>query len=295
MPELPEVETIRRDLQRVVLHKKISHVEVRKRKMIVGDASAFIRTLSGRSINAIERRGKLLIFTLSASKRAPARYVLIHLKMTGQLIYVNDYHRIVGGHSWPPAVGVLPNKYSHIIFTFNDGARLYFNDMRQFGYARLVSAQQKKEIVDRFGLEPLLAQFTPAKLKELLKRRTAPLKNVLLDQTAISGLGNIYVDEACFRAGIRPMRPANRVTSAEVRQLHRAIQTVLRLAIKYRGTTFNDYRDGQGKPGSFVRHLNAYGRRGALCRRRGCRQQGSVIQKTVVAGRGTHYCPTCQH
>ena len=285
MPELPEVETIRRDLQRVLKGTRIARVEVRKRKLIRSNSRTFGRDLRGQVIDRIDRRGKLLIFVLKDEKR----YLLVHLKMTGQLIYRDKKKTVAGGHGYP-LVEQLPNKYSHIIIVFADKSRLYFNDMRQFGFMRLVNERELQEVLAAFGVEPLSRDFTVDRLQALLRGRRTALKNVLLNQSLIAGIGNIYVDEASFAAGVRPTRRADRVAKAEVKRLRGSIQSVLRRAITARGTTFGSYRDGLGGEGNFVHLLKVYGRAGERCKK--CRR--SRIKRVKLGGRGTAYCPTCQ-
>jgi formamidopyrimidine-DNA glycosylase len=187
-------------------------------------------------------------------------------------------------------VGELPNRYSHVIFSFVGGAKLFFNDMRQFGYLRVVNYQELKEVKAQYGIEPLTDDFSWKTLLLILQKRKTALKNVLLDQKVIAGLGNIYVDEACFAANIRPWRRADRISREEVKKLERAIRRILKLAIENRGTTFGDYRDGLGGEGNFVKKLKVYGRVGKLCKR--CKKVD--IKKVRVGGRGTSYCPVCQ-
>ncbi len=285
MPELPEVETIRRDLAELVTGKVFQGVRVQKPKMVHGDVLSLQRQLRRQKVQALHRRGKLLIWELSERNR----FLLVHLKMTGQLILDNGTGLVAGGHSWPP-IGEMPNKHTHLTFTFTDRTKLYFNDQRQFGYVQLVPSEVKEQIVARYGVEPLEADFTRVKLEEILKRRKASVKSVLLNQQVIAGLGNIYADEACFRAGILPERPANLITADETARLWRSIREVLRQAIKYRGTTFNSYRDAKGRTGSFVKKLKVYGRGGEVCLK--CGQ--TKLQRTRVGQRGTVYCPRCQ-
>lgn len=287
MPELPEVETIKNDLAEVLVGRTIADVDVRLPKMVRGDARSFRRRLRGQRIGSLARRGKLLIIELEGSNQ----YLLIHLKMTGQLIYRKADHVIAGGHSQSSMpVDSLPNKFSHIIFSLSDGATVYFNDLRQFGYVKLVSAQEKEDELSVYGVEPLAAAFTVDELRSRLKGRRVAVKAALLDQSVIAGLGNIYVDEACWLAGVRPMRRAHRLRAREVAALHRAIRQVIRGAITHRGTTFNNYRDAHGRRGDYVRRLAVYGRAGQRCRR--CRT--TVLKRVVVAGRGTVYCSRCQ-
>ena len=167
---------------------------------------------------------------------------------------------------------------------------MFFNDLRQFGFLRVVDKPTLAAILGAYGPEPLSRTFTPEYLQTVLRGRGTALKNILLNQALIAGLGNIYVDESCFRAGVRPGRRASRVSGAEVVRLHRTIQHVLRAALKERGTTFGSFRDGLGGEGNFVRFLKVYGRSGELCKK--CRR--ALIARTVVAGRGTAYCPVCQ-
>ncbi|MDP3997519.1 MAG: bifunctional DNA-formamidopyrimidine glycosylase/DNA-(apurinic or apyrimidinic site) lyase [Candidatus Andersenbacteria bacterium] len=287
MPELPEVETIRRDLQKELRGRKIARVEVRKKKMVRGSAGGLQMFLKGKSFSGIRRRGKLLIFAVAGGQR----YLLVHLKMTGQLIFVDAKKEevIAGGHSGPD-MEKLPNKYSHIIWHFTDGSVLYFNDLRQFGFGRLVDESALAAVLAAYGVEPLEKKFTAAKLTEILGKRQTTLKSVLLNQALIVGLGNIYVDEACFYAGVRPTRRAGSLTAAEIKQLYRGIGHVLRQSLKHRGTTFNSFRDGTGKRGNFVSKLKVYRRTGEKCKR--CK--GGIITRVKVSGRGTHFCPACQ-
>jgi len=285
MPELPEVETIRRDLSRVLRGRSISRVELRKDTMVDGPAGLFASRLKSGEIRDIDRRGKLLIFHFANDDDL---HLLIHLKMTGQLVYEHADKLLGGGHGFP-IVNKLPNDYSHIIFSFHGGGRLFFNDARQFGFARLVDTETLERTLAGFGVEPLSAVFTPEVLQNIRRRRQASLKSVLLNQQLIAGLGNIYVDEVCFAAGVRPMRRAGKVTAAECQRLHRAIVDVLTAALAARGTTFGNYRDGLGGEGKFVRQLKVYGRGGQECK-----QCGRRLQKVVVSQRGTVYCPVCQ-
>ncbi len=271
----------------MLVGQEVAAVDVRLPKMVKSSFDLFGQGLIGQRIVSLARRGKLLIIELEEGNQ----YLLIHLKMTGQLIYRQGDHVIAGGHSQASMeVEGLPNKYSHIIWSFSDGSRLFFNDLRQFGYVKLVSAQEKEDELSVYGIEPLAKAFTPAVLAKRLKKRRVTLKQVLLDQSVIAGLGNIYVDEACFLAGIRPTRPADRLSVKEIKRLHQGIQKVLTAAITLRGTTFNNYRDALGRTGGFVRQLKVYGREGERCTR--CRS--AQIEKIKVAGRGTVFCPRCQ-
>lgn len=243
------------------------------------------RILRGKSFTKIERRGKLLIFQVSEGKY----FMLVHLKMTGQLIYEDGKQRVVGGHPWPPLDEVLPNKYSHVIFHFMDGSTLYFNDLRQFGFVRLVDMQEKARVAAAYGVEPLSRAFTWPAFRAALANRQTSLKAALLNQSLIAGLGNIYVDEACWRAKVKPHRRADSLTEAEFRRLYQAIPKILSQAIRYGGTTFDRFRDSRGQMGNYTKYLKAYGRAGKACRR--CKE---IMLKEEVAQRGTTFCPKCQ-
>jgi formamidopyrimidine-DNA glycosylase len=285
MPELPEVETIRSDLEAGAVGKTIQKIEIRKKRLVKNDASVFRKTLKGNSFASAGRVGKLLIFRLSEGDK----YLLVHLKMTGQLIYCEGENIIAGGHSLPKIQGCLPNKYSHVYFVFEDDSHLFFNDMRTFGYLKLVGSDELARIKSRYGPEPLSKEFSLDYLRDLLARRRTSIKAVLLDQKAIAGIGNIYADEILFQAGVLPWRYAFSLTEDEMKKLFSSSRRVIRLAIKNRGTTFNDYVDANGNIGGFSRLLKVYGRAGEKCR--SC---GSRVGKTRVAQRGTYYCPECQ-
>jgi len=290
MPELPEVETIRRDLS-ALIGKKIIALNIISPKTASHPAAFFKQALIGKKLIKIERRGKLLIFVFPNDL-----FLLVHLKMTGQLIFQSKNKKIVGGHSlaagsYEKSVGgELPNKHTRAIFDFSSGGKLFFNDLRKFGYLKLVDSQELKRILEKnYGPEPLTPEFTVSRLKEILKTRRINIKAVLLNQKLIAGLGNIYVDESLFAAGIRPMRPANQVKPKEIEKLLKEINKLIKKAISYRGTTFSNYVDSKGQKGNFSSLLKVYGRGG-----KPCVICGTPIYKIKIAGRGTHYCPNCQ-
>lgn len=292
MPELPEVETVRRDLVAHLLGKKIQTVTVLNSKTVGISPDNFIKSLSGSFFVYILRRGKLLIFKLKKTDT----YLLVHLKMTGQLIYLAKETKLSGGHSlsshsFEKAVGgELPNKYTRVIISFSNKSNLFFNDLRKFGYMKLVSKEELEKIVAKnYGPEPLDNKFDLASFALQLKNRRRNIKAVLLDQKVIAGLGNIYVDEVLFAAGVRPMRLSSTISKKEVAKIHEAIIRILTAAIKKRGTTFSNYVDSKGKRGNFSSLLQVYGRGQEKCLK--C---SSAIIKTKIAGRGTHYCPHCQ-
>jgi len=288
MPELPEVEIIRRGLSAKFLNKKILNIVVKKPRLIKNSRRIFADCLINNCFIGIERIGKLLIFYLKEEKGGK-RFLLIHLKMTGQLIYEDKKILIAGGHNFPKIRMKLPNKYSHIIFDFTGGAKLFYNDLRQFGFLKLVGENELVKIKAEYGIEPLQENFVFKDFWQRLKIKKTNIKSALLNQKIISGLGNIYVDEALFAAQIRPQRLAGEISENEYKKLFLQIEKIIKKAIKNNGTTFSDYKDSSGKQGNFSRFLKVYGRGGLPCAK--CK---SLIIKTKLAGRGTHYCPICQ-
>lgn len=290
MPELPEVETIRRDLS-VLVGKKIIALEILSPKTASHSAAFFKKVLVGQKLIGIQRRGKLLILSF-----ANGLFLLIHLKMTGQLIYEAGKKKIVGGHSlsegsYEKSVGgVLPNKHTRAIFEFPGRERLFFNDLRKFGYLKLVKEPELEQILkNNYGPEPLTQEFIASSLQNIFKSRKTNIKAILLNQRLIAGLGNIYVDEVLFASRISPYRLANTITKEEVVNLVKETNKIIKLAIANRGTTFNNYVDSKGKKGNFSSLLKVYGRS-----KEHCVACGLPISKVKLAGRGTHYCPNCQ-
>ena len=297
MPELPEVETIRRDLVKVILKKEIVELKLNDTKVLKNTKVYFIKSLLGRRIVDISRKGKLLIFKISKSgKEKDNNFLLVHLKMTGQLILLSAKQKVVGGHSlseesFEKSVGgPLPNRHSRAEIIFASGARLFFNDMRRFGYLQIIGSDKLNKIKsNNYGPEPLSPELDLDYLSKILNNRTSNVKAILLNQKLIAGLGNIYVDEALFLAGIRPTRQGKSIKLSEKNNLLKSINRVIEKALKNRGTTFNNYVDSSGKKGNFSRLLQVYGRRGEPCYK--CQNE---ILKIRLAGRGTHYCAKCQ-
>ena len=283
MPELPEVETIRRGLESAVINKQIVDLQVTKPKLLRNQRAYFLNTLKNNSISSINRIGKLLIFVLADEQN----YLLVHLKMTGQLIYTKGNQMVAGGHK-QAIEGELPNKYSPIIFHFADDSKLFFNDMRQFGYMELV--EDVELIIKKYGIEPGTKNFTWVNFQKIFVNRKITIKSLLLNQQIVSGIGNIYADEICYRAKVRPDRKVNTLTVVEKKKIFTATKYIIEKAVEKRGTTFSDYRDTSGQPGNFVKFLKVYGRDGQKCM--GCRQEN--IKKVKLGGRGTHFCSRCQ-
>lgn len=292
MPELPEVETVRQDLIKKILNKKIVRVVVYRAKSVAGQSKKFIAAFTGNSVTAIDRRGKLMIWYLKKGEEN----VLVHLKMTGQLIYEhetknNKVEMIAGGHKLSEHdIENLPNSFTRIAFVFADGGELFFNDLRVFGYMKLAGSAKVEKALKQFGPEPFPGELTFDYFSGLFKTRSrAPIKALLLDQKAIAGLGNIYADEVCFKAGVKPNRRVGTITKAEQKKLFDAIPMIIAEALRHRGTTFRNFLDSSGKKGNYTDFLKVYDRTGEPCRK--C---GTPIKKIRCAGRGTHFCPVCQ-
>lgn len=284
MPELPEVETIRQDLRKKIRNKKIIGVETTVKARLNKSRAAFARFLVGKKFVGIGRIGKLLIFILSGK----GNYLLVHLKMTGQLIYRRGREVVVGGHSDSGPVELSSN-YTRAEFIFADKSVLYFNDLRRFGYLYLVGERELAKIKSKYGIEPLTKDFTLKNFLFRLQNKKTNIKSALLDQSSFAGIGNIYADESCFLAGIRPAAKVCELTGAQTNKLYRSIESVIRKSISKRGTTFSSYVDSGGRIGRFKKLLNVYGRAGEKCRR--CK---TIIKKIKLNGRGTHFCPNCQ-
>ena len=269
MPELPEVETLKRELA-VIIGKRFA------------SASRFGDELTNQTISDVGRRAKILIISLASGQK-----LLVHLKMTGQLIFVPaSGEMVIGGHPQSD-----PFRYTRATFHFSDQSKLYFNDLRKFGWLKLVDETGANKILDKHGVEPLSRAFTLAKFQEILARYPKrKIKQLLLDQTLIAGLGNIYVDEACFLAKILPTRIVATLTKTEINNLHAGIVSVLKLSISKKGTSAKNYVRSDGTRGGFVPYLNVYGRKGETCK---CCKKAK-ISKIKLNGRGTHFCEKCQ-
>lgn len=291
MPELPEVETIRRGLEKNILNKKIITVSVTEKKLVKSNFSEFQKTLTGNAFSSIERIGKLLMFKLKSDNQ----YLLIHLKMTGQLIYKKNEKTVAGGHNLPMVIGNLPNKFTHITFIFADNSKLFFNDMRKFGYLKLVDAVGKEQIQkNNFGPDALTISWPEFKAI-LEKKKNSRLKATLLNQGIIAGIGNIYADEICFYGGVLPTRVIKTIPPTTIKKLYDGTKNILAKAVECGGTTFGTHGEGNyvtahGHRGNYCDYLKVYDRNGEKCLR--CKK--GTIAKKAVASRGTSYCANCQ-
>jgi len=283
MPELPEVETIVRDLNRKLKNKKIAAILSSDKKVFqLSDSEK--KSLIGKKIKSVRRRAKMIIFDLSGS------YLIIHLKMTGQLVLKTKTGILAGGHPIINQGGGLPNKFTRVIFQFNDRTVLFFNDVRRFGWVKLVNGADFLKFNQGIGVEPLSSDFTLGHFNQVLRQRgRTTIKQALLDQKYIAGIGNIYADETLYAAQIKPFRRAGSLKPEEIKRLWRAIPKILNLAVKHRGTSFSDYVDARGQRGNFIKYLKVYGRAGKKCG--SC---GGLVRKAKLGGRGTHWCDRCQ-
>ncbi len=284
MPELPEVETIRRGLVQKIKGLKIKKVEVLLPKQFQGKPSE----VEGAKVLDVRRRGKINIIDLNNGKS-----LLIHLKLTGQLVYQQDGQKFVGGHPIPFAGGTtLPAKSTHIIFDFSDGSRLFYNDVRQFGWIKVLGTLSDLGDLDKLGPEPFDKDFTTGYLQKIFAKTGKPVKLVLMDQEKIAGVGNIYANDALWEARIDPKKPAKTLSEKEIKGLREAVIKVLEEGIKYGGSTGGDeaFVNIEGHPGAYQKHFRVYQRQGEKC----LRNDGGVIKRITLGGRGTFFCPACQ-
>ena len=277
MPELPEVETVARDLHAALSGWQVVGVDVRQPAVIAAPtAEAFATALTGQTIRAVRRRAKYIVMDLVGGD-----HLVVHLRMTGRLLLAETETE--------------PLKHTHVVLRLRSEAgeerALHFHDTRRFGRLWLLDAAGLASLFVALGPEPLGDTFSCQDLAALLAGRTTKLKPLLLDQTRLAGLGNIYVDESLFRAGLHPVRQGKSLSPLEVDRLYEAIRHVLGQAVDHRGTSLSDaeYRDAQGNKGGHQEHVAVFRQQGRLCPR--C---GAVIQRTRLAGRGTHFCPHCQ-
>lgn len=307
MPELPEVETVVSELHTKLKGKTIASVEVRKPKLIsIGPKTvsnirkvshtkvgAFISSLQGQKIVSVTRRAKLLIFDLSGPLS-----MLVHLKMTGQFIYEDrGLRKKTGGkyrilnRSTAPLVQ-LPCKFTHVIFYFTDGSTLYFNDMRQFGYLKIVRDDEIDQVreLKEFGPEPFSKEFSYVQFYAAVQKRTqSPIKLVLMDPKVVAGIGNIYSDEILFQARVRPTRMVRSLQDRALKAIYNQICPVLKKGIEAKGSSVGDFVRTDGTWGQMGKYHFVYGRKGEDCKR--C---GTIIESTKLGGRTASFCRDCQ-
>jgi formamidopyrimidine-DNA glycosylase len=272
MPELPEVETVVRGLQGVLPGRRILNVRLGKTDFIV-DPAALEEHLPGSRISTVKRYGKFLVFELEAAGGGVPPALLIHLGMTGRIT------------TCPPEIPVIP--HTHVFFTLDDGQEFRYTDIRRFGSMQFLPGGVNGKELGKLGLDPLEAN--ERELVGQLRGRRARIKALLLDQSVLRGLGNIYTDESLWRARIHPKRIAANLKESELRGLYRAVQAILKEAIRLRGSSVSDYVDSEGVPGEYQLRHRVYMRKGKKCFR--C---GTPIQRAIVAGRSSYFCPQCQ-
>lgn len=286
MPELPEVETVRRGLAQLIIGKTIAseaHDTEKGFPNSVDDVRAF---LIGATVTDIRRRAKVLIIDLSTDYS-----LVIHLKMTGQLVFVGDT-RFGAGHPNDSLVNELPDKSTRVTLNFVDGSKLFFNDQRKFGWVRLMPTAEiiNLPFMQKVGPEPLDDSFTADDFaKRFTRRSKTTIKAAILDQSVVAGVGNIYADESLWGAKIHPQRLVGSITKDEFELLYHELRGVMSLAIEKGGSSNHTYVNAEGKKGSYMDFARVFRREGLTCPR--C---GTVIEKSRVAGRGTHICPSCQ-
>lgn len=289
MPELPEVETVRRGLQPVMEGKRIARLIQRRADLRFPLPERFAERLSGRKIERLERRAKYILVYLEGSE-----VLLMHLGMSGRFtIHTAGETRPGRFHRKGAESDTGNGAHDHIVFEMEDGARIVYCDHRRFGFMKLIQLNELDASPHLAGLgpEPLGNAFSPALLSEQLKGRRTPIKSALLDQATVAGLGNIYVCEALHQAGISPNRSAASVSAPRAAKLVIAIREVLARAIKAGGSTLRDYARADGELGYFQHSFTVYDRAGKACSKQGC---GGTVKRIVQAGRSTFYCPRCQ-
>lgn len=286
MPELPEVETVRRGLTNFIIGKTVKSVTHDTLKSFPNASADVDQFLIGAAISDVRRRAKVLIIDLDN-----AYSLVIHLKMTGQLVFRGE-QQFGAGHPTDSLIGELPDRSTRVDITFTDDSHLFFNDQRKFGWVRLLPTVEIPNIdfMKKVGPEPLEADFTAKVLFDRMQRRkNSNIKAVLLDQTVLAGVGNIYADESLWGAKIHPSTLVKDLTFEQVKLLHKELIYVLELSIEKGGSTDRNYVNAEGKKGSYIDFARVFRREDKACPR--C---GDTIIKTKVAGRGTHTCPTCQ-
>lgn len=287
MPELPEVETVRRGLSELIIGKQVVGASNDTPKSFPNSESDVTQFLVGAALTAIRRRAKVLMIDLSTNYS-----LVIHLKMTGQLVFVSTDTRFGAGHPNDSLVNTLPDKSTRVTLEFQDGSQLFFNDQRKFGWVKLMPTAEISELpfMQKVGPEPLELDFTAKQFADRFRRRgRTNIKAAILDQSVVAGVGNIYADESLWGAKIHPKRLVETISPAEFKELYTDLRAVMNLSIEKGGSSNRNYVNAEGKRGSYMDFARVFRREGLLCPR--C---GNTIEKLRVAGRGTHICPYCQ-
>jgi formamidopyrimidine-DNA glycosylase len=299
MPELPEVTVVVNSLNKVIKGLVLKSVEYDwAKKFYWGEFSA--KDLVGSRVKGLRRKGKVIVVDLATSSQRPETSgnkkiegisIVIHLKLTGQLIYQDKKTRVSGGHPIPPLNSPVPNSTTRVTFEFANGGHLYFNDMRKFGWVKIVKSEEsevKRAIGTALGPDPMMMKFEEFR-DRLKKKPQARIKKLLMDQTFVAGIGNIYSDEALWRAKVHPKRSIISLTDAEIKGIFDGIIESFELAIKKGGSSANSFVDGRGEKGLYLTYANAYHMTGKPCKR--CK---TPIVREKMDGRSAHFCPACQ-
>lgn len=281
MPELPEVETIRRQLNEVLPGKKIKRLEVLREKSFGGDP----KIIKGWEIEKVERKSKIIEIYF----KAKGEMLIIHLKMTGQLVFVDGLKRVVGGHPTADWIKELPSKHTRVAISFTDGSNLFFNDMRVFGWIRLVNVERYEKEMRKTAPDVTDKEFSLEYFVNLIKKTGKAIKLLLMDQEKIGGIGNIYANDALYLAKVMPNRKSNSLGMTEIKNLLVAVREVIAKGIRYGGASAANYVDTNGLGGTYQNHFLVYKKDGQKCPK--C---GGKIMKTKIGGRGTFFCPKCQ-
>ena len=286
MPELPEIEIVKKSLFKMINRAKIINIKINNKNLRYKISQTFSKDLIGEKILKISRRSKYLIFHFKE------KILLIHLGMSGKLLLMRNNDKQIFKTSF--YYDFIPNsKHNHIYFKFNNGYVLIYNDVRRFGFLKLYKNINPSQIsfLSKLGLEPLTKKFNPSYFKKFLKSRKKNVKNLLMDQTFISGLGNIYVNEVLFISRIKPKRMCNSLKENEIKKLVLNIKKVLKFSILKGGSSIKDFEDTLGKSGKFQEFFNVYGQENKKCSRISCKGK---IKKIMITNRSTFYCNSCQ-
>ncbi len=281
MPELPEVETIARQLDRAVSGKIVDRVEVIKSRCFLGNE----KLLEGRRMERVDRHAKVVVFHFKGFKDV----MMVHLKMTGQLIFRGDGKNIAGGHPTADWVQDLPSSDTRVIIAFTDGTKMFFNDQRMFGWMKLVTEDELRDLEKKRPPDVTDGAFTVVYFKKLLGKTSRAVKLVLMDQEKMGGVGNIYANDALWLSEIDPRRKAKELGEGEMERLYWAVKKVIEEGIKYGGASADNYVQTSGMGGTYQEHFLVYNKDGQMCSR-----DGGVIKKMWLGGRGTYCCAKCQ-
>lgn len=289
MPELPEVEIIKIGLEKRIVGLKLTKIQINSPKSFQnekGQPFDYTQDLQGRKVLKVWRRAKILGIDITGNLT-----LLFHLKMSGQLVF-NGNSKFIGGHPTEDMTGDMPNKHTRVIFSFSDGSHLFFNDQRKFGWIKIVNRKSLivNRLFEKLGPEPLEKSFTWQILKSnLLNHKSQSVKAAIMDQSVVSGIGNIYANEACFDTGINPATLVSQLSDEQFKKLYYGIVKSLKDGIKFGGSTRANFVDSEGQKGYYLDYAYCYGRN-----RQKCKMCGTQIKKISLGGRGTYFCPNCQ-